>query len=145
MRRSKAQKDPDMRRDRFSRYFPRLFSYAYGLTGDAETAKDATVAAFATVLKEDQLTEPDFAHALFTAARHLCLKHRSPSREGLTAIEQEIVTLLFDAQLSRAEVEQLLGVGPETVVTTLVSGLKKLRAFSPPPSQPATGLQTLSA
>jgi hypothetical protein len=38
-----------------------------------------------------------------------------------------VISLLFDAQLDRAQIGVLLGIRDEVVATTLVRGLRKLR------------------
>jgi DNA-directed RNA polymerase specialized sigma24 family protein len=132
------------REERFARNFPRLFSYAFGLTDDEESAKEVTVAAFAVVLPQDQLAEEDFAVALFTAARRLTSRPRNAPANGLTPDEEEIISLVFDAELTRSEIARLLGLHSEAVVGRLVSGLRKLRDVGKSGHGPS-GFQALSA
>ncbi|MEX0682838.1 MAG: hypothetical protein WD904_03095 [Dehalococcoidia bacterium] len=139
IRRSNPISNAGAQRERFSQYFPRLFAYVYGLTGDEEASKEATIGAFATVVREDYVADDDFAVFVFTAARTLIRNRRSPSRDGLTSREQEVVSLLFDAQLSRTEIARLLELEPEAVTSSLVTGLKKLQGAprtAPPTLQP---------
>jgi DNA-directed RNA polymerase specialized sigma24 family protein len=142
--RGSADKTGRTRDERFARYFARLFSYAFGLTGDEEAAREVSVAAFAVVLPRDYLEEEDFAVALFTAARKMTSRPRNASANGLTPDEQEIISLVFDAQLTRSEIARLLGLHAEAVVGRLVSGLRKLRDVGKSGHGPS-GLEALSA
>lgn len=144
MGRTKRTTPTDSRRERFSQHFPRLFAYVYGVTGNEETAREVTIASFTSVLNADALDEHDFTQALYTAARKLIRKQRDARKDGLTANEREIMSLLFDAQLSRAEVAELLGIKDESLLATLVGGLKKLRDATPS-ERARQNFQTLSA
>ncbi|HUF53899.1 MAG TPA: hypothetical protein VMR52_09030 [Dehalococcoidia bacterium] len=132
----------NIRQERFSRHFPRLFAYLYAVTGDQELACEATFGSFSTVLNAEFLEEPHFTLALFQAARKLTPKRWSAA-DGLDSNEREVLSLLFDAQLSRAEVAQLLTIDEQSLLRTVLGGLRKLRAAS---AVAAPGrLQTLSA
>ena len=98
----KAGARREVHSERFAAYFPRLFAYACAATGDDEAARDVVVSAFSE----------EFSRA---------------DNDGLTPREREVISLLFDAQLDRAQIGVLLGIRDEVVATTLVRGLRKLR------------------
>jgi DNA-directed RNA polymerase specialized sigma24 family protein len=123
--RKNSTKAAGTRRERFARYFPRLFAYVQAMTGDESTARDATACAFEATLGEDHLDENEFALSLFTAGRELCVA-RARARASLTEIEHEVLSLTFDAQLPRAQVAELLDLEGDAVVGILLSGLHKL-------------------
>jgi DNA-directed RNA polymerase specialized sigma24 family protein len=127
-------------RERFARHFPGVFAYACGMTGDEEAARETAIAAFSAVLRAGGLTDDDFALALFTAARTLTQPKVAASPEGLSVSEQEIISLLFDARLSRAQISALLGIQPEMLAATLLSGLKKVSAAMQGPATDITAL-----
>jgi DNA-directed RNA polymerase specialized sigma24 family protein len=125
------------RRQRFARYFPRLFAYVQAMTGDELAAREAAAGAFEATLGEDHADENEFILSLFTAGRELCAA-RARARDTLTDLEHEVLSLTFDAQLTRTQVGELLVLDGDAVVTTLLSGLRKLNeASAPAPNRPA--------
>ena len=119
----------EARRSRFGTYFPRVFAYVHHRTGDEGTTRELVAEAFSRVFsRADDVKEDEFRLALFGAAREMCGGVRGPAAEGLTERERDLVSLLFDGQLDRAEVASLLDVREETVTAELVRALKKLRA-----------------
>jgi DNA-directed RNA polymerase specialized sigma24 family protein len=120
----------DRNRERFSAYFPRLFAYIYGTIGDEEAARELSVASFSDVFSLPDIEESEFSLQLFRIARALArrpdVRARRP-HDGLTSREHDVVSLVFDAQLDRAQIGQLLGLRPETVASMLMRGLRKLR------------------
>jgi DNA-directed RNA polymerase specialized sigma24 family protein len=120
----------DVNRERFATYFSRLFAYVYGTTGSEETARELTIAAFSDVFSLPDMEEGEFALHLFRIARALSrrpdVRARRPE-DGLTSREHDVVSLVFDAQLDRGQIGQLLGLRPETVASMLMRGLRKLR------------------
>jgi hypothetical protein len=134
----------DSPRQRFSRHFPRLFAYTYGVTGDEEKATETTIASFSHVLNAQLLNEHDFTLALYTAARKLTSKQQAAIDDSLNDAEREVISLLFDAQLPRADVSELLGIDGEALLATLIGGLKKLRVETQS-ARLGHNLQTLSA
>jgi DNA-directed RNA polymerase specialized sigma24 family protein len=116
--------------ERFAAYFPRLFAYACAATGDDEAARDVVVSAFSEAFSRADTREDEFEIDLFRTARAICQSGEYRARrhnDGLTHREREVISLLFDAQLDRAQIGVLLGIRDEVVATTLVRGLRKLR------------------
>jgi DNA-directed RNA polymerase specialized sigma24 family protein len=120
----------DVQSERFATYFPRLFAYACAATGDDEAARDVVVSAFSDAFSRADAREDEFEIDLFRTARAICQSGEYRLRrhnDGLTPREREVLSLLFDAQLDRAQIRVLLGINEEVVATTLVRGLRKLR------------------
>jgi DNA-directed RNA polymerase specialized sigma24 family protein len=120
----------------FGTYFPRLFAYARSQLGE-DTASRAIVAeAFATAFEHCRdLPEDEFRLLLFGLVYRLCRSERSRRKVGQTGLthrESETLALIFDAQLSRAEVARLLKVRAEVVSSSLLRGLRKLRGGADP-------------
>jgi DNA-directed RNA polymerase specialized sigma24 family protein len=113
-------------RRRFTRYFPRLFAYLRAMTGNESTARDAAASAFEATLAEAADDENEFTTALFAAGRVLC-PAAGVAGDGLSDMEREVISLTFDAQLTRAQVAELLGTDADAVVKALLSGLRRLR------------------
>lgn len=121
----------EVQSERFGMYFPRLFAYACAATGDDEAARDVVVSAFSEAFARPDMREDEFELDLFRTTRAMCqsgeyrmLRHN----DGLTPREREVISLLFDAQLNRVQISTLLGIRQEVVASTLVRGLRKLRA-----------------
>jgi DNA-directed RNA polymerase specialized sigma24 family protein len=130
----------DLRQERFTAYFPRLFAYACAATGNDEAARDVTVAAFSGVFSMPDMREAEFEVALFKAACELCSNGEYRVRrhnDGLTPREREVISLVFDGQLDQAKIAELLGVRADVVSMTLARGLRKLRTRLAP--DPTTG------
>jgi hypothetical protein len=107
-----------------------VFAYALGTTGDELTARDVAVAAFASVFALPDMREPEFEVQVFKAARDAARpasKRGRHFRDGLSPREREVISLVFDARLSRDQVAGLLSLRPETVLGMLLKGLRKLR------------------
>lgn len=123
----------DCRRARFGDYFPRLFAYVRPKVGDDSLATEIVVESFTRVFAyRASLDDAEFPVVLFGLARDLCRERQSAAGDrpegGLSAREQDVVALLFDARLNRREVGCLLRMDERTVTATLVQALKKLRA-----------------
>ncbi len=119
----------DIQQDRFVCYFPRVFAYALGITGDETTAREVTVAAFAVAYSLPDMREREFEVEIFRCARESVrgIGGARRSRDGLSPREREVLSLVFDGQLSRDQVARLLSLRPETILGTLLKGLRKLR------------------
>lgn len=129
----------EAQRRRFATYFPKVFAYAHSWTLDEERSREIVIEAFARSFSRglDQ-DEDDFAVVLFSVTRDLCSGARSssgPVDGALTDPEREVLALLFDAQLTRRQVGSLLTMPEESVVTTLVNGLRKLKRVLPSASK----------
>lgn len=121
----------EIQSERFEMYFSRLFAYACAATGDDEAARDVVVSAFSEAFARPDAREDEFELDLFRAARAICQSGEYRVRrhnDGLSPREREVISLLFDAQLSRVQISALLGIRQEAVTSTLVRGLRKLRA-----------------
>jgi DNA-directed RNA polymerase specialized sigma24 family protein len=118
-------------RRRFVEYFPKVFAYIYSRTMDEERSREVVIEAFARAFSRRTTgNDDDFAVVLFSVTRDLCSGVRSTSRAtdaGLNDPEREVLALLFDGQLTRGQVGSLLTMPEESVVTTLVNGLRKLK------------------
>ena len=118
-------------RERFAKHFPSVFAYVHAWAPDDERCREIVVEAFARVFNRGTLlNDEDFPVALFSVARDLCEGWRINSRVsngGLSAPEREVLALLFDAQLTRGQVGRLLKLREDTVVSTLVRSLRKLK------------------
>ena len=128
------------RRKRFGAYFPRLFAYAQANMGDEAAARGVVIEAFAAVFaRQPVLDEDSFRIALFGVARDLCQAAPAarPVDSCLTSRERDVVSLLFDAQLTRGEVGSLIGAPEESVTGDLVRALKKLREVLGPATIPS--------
>jgi DNA-directed RNA polymerase specialized sigma24 family protein len=120
----------DLRQERFTAYFPRLFAYACAATGDDEAARDVAVAAFSSIFEFPDMREADFEIALFRHARDLCSNSEYRVRrrnDGLSPRERDVIALVFDGQLDGQRIGELLHVRPDVVSMTLMRGLRKLR------------------
>ena len=120
-----------LQRDRFATYFPRVFAYVRSSITDDARSKEIVIEAFASVFaSSDHLSDEEFPILLFRVTRDLCEKSGGSSddaRGALTDVEREVLALLFDAQLTRGQVGDLLQVGEDIVASTLVDGLKKIK------------------
>jgi DNA-directed RNA polymerase specialized sigma24 family protein len=126
----KAGARREVQSERFAAYFPRLFAYACAATSDDEAAREVVVSAFSDAFSRADIREDEFEIDLFRTARAICQSSEYRARrhnDGLTPREREVISLLFDAQLDRAQIGLLLGVRDEVVATALVRGLRKLR------------------
>lgn len=126
----KAGARREVQSERFAAYFPRLFAYACAATGDDEAARDVVVSSFSDAFSRADAREDEFEIDLFRTARAICQSGEYRVRrhnDGLTPREREVLSLLFDAQLDRAQIGVLLGIRDEVVAMTLVRGLRKLR------------------
>ena len=117
-------------RERFATYFPRVFAYVHSSIRDDTRSREIVIEAFARVFGRDLLSDEDFPMALFSVTRDLCEEFRGNldhARGVLTGPEREVLALLFDAQLTKGQVGDLLQIREDTVTSTLVHGLKKIK------------------
>ena len=121
----------EVQSERFRVYFPRLFAYACASTGDDEAARDVVVSAFSEAFARPDVREDEFELDLFRTARAITQSGEYRMRrhdDGLSPRERDVISLLFDAQLNRLQISALLGIRQDAVASTLVRGLRKLRA-----------------
>jgi DNA-directed RNA polymerase specialized sigma24 family protein len=131
-RRSELGTD-EIRRERFGKYFPRLFAYAHTLVGDEAAAKAIVIDSFTQAL--DLPTHPgdeEFLFAIFNHARDLCRGGNATQKEHLSQRECEVIALLFDAQLSRRQICTLTCMKEEALNGALLKAFRKLRARMTP-------------
>jgi RNA polymerase sigma-70 factor (ECF subfamily) len=139
-------------RERYRQYFPRVFAYIYGRIRDSKATEDLASEVFRQAFaKADPLSdEGAFEIRLFTVARELLTSHcrdQSPrehtpeddllQRPDLARIldrlrhlalrEQDVIALKFDAQLTNAQIAQVMGLSESTVGMMLYRTLRKLR------------------
>ncbi len=124
--------EDETRRQLFGAYFPRVFAYVHAMVGDEGRAKGVTAETFATVFTTPAGgDERRFTMAVFGVARALCRALGPTERlafDGLTEREREVISLLFDAQLAHGDIGHLLEIKEETVSSSLVRGLRKMRS-----------------
>ena len=113
-------------RQRFARYFPGLFAYVRAMSNGYASGVDKVVSAFEIALSETHADEDSFVLSLFTNARQLCGVDSTTHDTS----EREVLSLTFDAHLTREQVSDLLQLPVGTVVSTLLSGLRRLQTLS---------------
>jgi RNA polymerase sigma-70 factor, ECF subfamily len=119
--------------ERYRQYFPRVFAYVYGRTGDTRATEDLASEVFRRAFAEAHALpdEAAFETRLFTVARDLLTVHwrsQSPRDEALdddllqrpdvarilnhvrrlALPEQDIIALKFDAQLTNTQIAQVM-------------------------------------
>ncbi len=117
---------------RFSAYFPRLFAYVRSCVGGDVPAQDIVVEAFCRAFsKAGDAGEGHFCTVLFRAARRLCrpaLKRDGGSSDDpLSPREREVMSLVFDAGLTREQIAQMFHIRETAVSSVLLTGLRKLK------------------
>ncbi len=118
--------------ERFGAYFPRLFAYVRSCVGGDIPAQDIVVEAFSRAFsKAGGAGEDDFRTTLFRTARRLCrpaLKHNRSADDGpLNPREREVISLVFDAGLTREQISRMFRIRETTVNSALLTGLRKLK------------------
>jgi DNA-binding CsgD family transcriptional regulator len=90
-----------------------------------------------TFARHANADDEEFRIWLFAEARH-ALRSQGfvPEADGLNGRERDVVSLLFDAQLTRREVAMLLSISEDNVAATLLKALRKLREATTPKSVP---------
>ena len=141
----------------YHQYFPRVFAYIYGRAHDTRATEDLASEAFKRAFAGAYplSDEEAFVIQLFTAARELLASHlRAQSLTGalqpqddvedavlkradLARIlghlrqfpqrEQDITALKFDAELTNAQIAQVVGLSEGKVGVVLYRTLRKLR------------------
>ena len=138
---SKQIAGEDTLRALFGAYFPQLFAYARSITDDDVKAREIVVESFTrTFACPNDLSDQEFPIALFGAAREICreaVSRGTELKDALSTREREVVALVFDAQLSRAQIASLLRLKNRDVGSALLRGLRKLRAAMTPAQTPA--------
>ena len=142
--------------ERSRQCFPRVFAYIYGRTRDIQASEDLVLEVFERKPTKDRALrgESAFAIWLFTTARGLLISHRrrqdlsgSPFSQGarepellqrpevarimshlcrFPLREQDVTALKFDAQLTNAQIAQVMKLPQGTVRTILYRALQHL-------------------
>jgi DNA-directed RNA polymerase specialized sigma24 family protein len=124
-------------RGRFNEYFPRVFAYVRSCVGGDVPAQEIALKAFTRAyIRAADCDEAEFRTVLFRSARRICrpLIKENPEadEDSLNPREREVLSLVFDAGLSRAEIAKLFGIRAQTVADLLMSGLRKLKKQTSP-------------
>ena len=122
---------------RYKDYFPRLFAYVRCCVGGEIPAQDIVIQAFSRAFSHrDSADEDRFRTVLFRTARRLCepaLKQtKAEADDSLTLREREILSLVFDAGLTREQIARLFRIRGSTVSRLLMTGLRKLKEQTSP-------------
>jgi DNA-directed RNA polymerase specialized sigma24 family protein len=127
--RQEAVSSGGSQRLKFGKYFPRLFAYVQSAVRDETRAQEMVAQAFAETFAGDDFSDDEeFRIWLFAHARRIVHAGLGATEtDGLTGREREVISLLFDAQLTRREVGILLSVSEDVVASTLLKGLRRLR------------------
>ena len=138
-------------RESYRQYFPRVFAYVYGRIRDSTATEDLASEAFRQAFaKSDPLSdEGTFEVRLFTIARDLLISHcrdQSPrehtpeddllQRPDLAKLldrlrhlhlrDQDVIALKFDAELTNAQIAQVMQLSEGKVGVILYRTLRKL-------------------
>lgn len=122
---------------RFNQYFPRVFAYVRSCVGGDVPAQEIALKAFThAYIQAADRPEEEFRAVLFRQARRICrpliTENPDADEDALRPREREVISLVFDAGLSRAEISRLFGIKAETVADLLMSGLRKLKEQTSP-------------
>ena len=123
--------------ERYNTYFPRLFAYVRSCVGGEMPAQDIAIQAFSRAFNHpDSADEDCFRSVLFRTARRLCQPAlKQPTIDGddiLNRREREILSLVFDAGLTREQIARLFRIQESTVSAMLMTGLRKLKEQTSP-------------
>lgn len=123
--------------ERYNAYFPRLFAYVHSCVGGDIPTQDIIVQAFSRAFQRaGNAGEDGFRTVLFRTARRLChptLKHYRPDHDdSLNTREREVVSLVFDAGLTRIQIAHLFRIRETTIGSLLMTGLNKLKKQTSP-------------
>ncbi len=130
-------KDTASVNERYDAYFPRLYTYVRSCVGGEIPAQDIAVEAFARAFSRAGDSDEDrFRTVLFRTARSLCRPilrdNLSGDSDSLNAREREVISLVFDAGLTRDQIARLFRIRETTVGALLMNGLRKLREQTSP-------------
>ena len=143
-------RSPDLG-ERYRQYFPRVFAYVYGRTRDTRATEDLASEVFgrAFAAAPAPLDETAFETRLFTVARDLLIIHcrsQTPRNDApeddllqrpdvarvlnhvrrLALREQDIIALKFDAQLTNAQIAQVMQLSEGGVRAILYRALQHI-------------------
>jgi DNA-directed RNA polymerase specialized sigma24 family protein len=131
------QADASSTNERFSAHFPRLFAYVRSCVGGDVPAQDIVVEAFTRAFsKAGDAGEDNFRTVLFRSARRLCrpaLRRDGSARDDLLSPrEREVISLVFDAGLTREQIARMFRIRETIVSSVLLTGLRKLKEQTSP-------------
>ncbi len=129
-------------KERYNAYFPRLFAYVRSCVGGDMPAQEIMVQAFYQAFRRAGGRDEDrFRTVLFRSARRLCRPtlqdHRPEDGDPLNASEREVISLVFDAGLTREQIARLFRIRPTTVSSLLMAALRKLKEQTSAAAAPA--------
>ena len=118
--------------ERYNTYYPRVFAYVHSCVGGDAPAQEIVVQAFHHAFQRAGSDDDDrFRTALFRSARRLCKpaikNRRSNDGDSLNPREHEVISLVFDAGLTRNQIAPLFHIRETTVSALLMTGLRKLK------------------
>ncbi len=124
-------------KERYNAYFPRLFAYVRSCVRGDMPAQEIMVQAFYRAFRRAGGRDEDqFRTVLYRSARQLCRPaledHRSEDGDPLSAREREVISLVFDAGLTRQQIAHLFRIRPTTVSSLLMAALRKLKEQTSP-------------
>ena len=146
---SPRSRDPG---ERYRQYFPRVFAYVYGRTRDTRATEDLASEVFRRAFAEAHALpdETAFETRLFTVARNLLIIHcrsHAPRDDApaddlldspdvarvlnhlrdLPLRQQDIVALKFDAQLTNAQIAEVMELTERKVRAMLYRSLQHIQ------------------
>ncbi len=129
--------DVDSVDERYNAYFPRIFAYVYACVGREKPAQEIVVQAFHRAFQRAGSSDENrFRTVLFRSARRMCrpvIKSRkSNDGDSLDPREHEVMSLVFDARLTRDQIAHLFHISETSVSSLLITGLRKLKEQTSP-------------
>ena len=123
--------------ERYETYFPRIFAYVYACVGRDKPAQEIVVQAFHRAFQRAGSSHEDrFRTVLFRSARRMCrpvIKSRRPNDgDSLDPREHEVMSLVFDAGLTRDQITHVFHISETSVNSMLMTGLRKLKEQTSP-------------
>jgi RNA polymerase sigma factor (sigma-70 family) len=144
-------RSPDLG-ERYRQYFPRVFAYVYGRTRDTRATEDLASEVFGRAFADARALpdETAFETCLFTVARDLLIIHcrsQTPGNDApeddllqrpdvarvlnhvrrLALREQDVIALKFDAQLTNAQIAQVMELTERKVRAILYRSLQHVQ------------------
>lgn len=135
----RRQSEEDIENDAISlceKYLPRVFQYVNYWLKDTKKAEDLTMKTLKKALiklRSCAKDEKTFTQGVFSYARneiqgYLKVSRVKPILSGLSAQEQEVISLKLAAEVNNAIISKLLGLSELKVETIVYQSLCKLRS-----------------
>ena len=123
--------------ERYEAYFPRVFAYVYACVGRDKPTQEIVVQAFHRAFQRAGSSDEDrFRTVLFRSARRMCRSvsknRRSNDGDSLDPREHEVMSLVFDAGLTRDQIAHVFHISETSVSSLLMTGLRKLKEQTSP-------------